>query len=183
MDVTVIRSRRKTLALQMKADGTIVVRAPMLIPKWEIRRFIESHESWIQNQLARLERQRELYPSAAPYTEDELKELAASARKDLTNRCAFWAERIGVSYGRISIRHQKSRWGSCSSKGNLNFNCLLMLAPEFVRDYVVVHELCHRRYMNHSPAFWHTVEQTFPEWRNAKNWLRQNGDFLMMRNP
>ena len=98
-------------------------------------------------------------------------------------RCAFWAEKVGVSYGRISIRHQKSRWGSCSSKGNLNFNCLLMLAPDSVRDYVVVHELCHRKHMNHSPEFWQAVEQAIPEWRSAKIWLKQNGDALMLRNP
>ena len=70
-----------------------------------------------------------------------------------------------------------------SSKGNLNFNCLLMLAPESVRDYVVVHELCHRKYMNHSTAFWHAVEQAIPDWRSAKAWLKQNGEALMLRNP
>jgi predicted metal-dependent hydrolase len=86
-----------------------------------------------------------------------------------------------VSYGRITIRNQKTRWGSCSGKGNLNFNCLLMLAPPEVLDYVVVHELCHRREMNHSPRFWALVEQVLPDWRQRRQWLKTHGDALMRR--
>ena len=111
-----------------------------------------------------------------------MKELAERARHDLTMRCAFWAEKVGVSYGRISIRHQKTKWGSCSSKGNLNFNCLLMLAPETVRDYVVVHELCHRKQMNHSEAFWAEVERVLPGYREARKWLKTHGQELMQYN-
>jgi hypothetical protein len=183
MEVTVIRSRRKTIAMQVKPDGTILVRAPRLMPQWAVRRFVESRQDWIRNQLkkqAAAQKQRE---EAGILTEKELKELAGNARRDLTARCEYWAERVGVTYGRISIRHQRSRWGSCSSKGNLNFNCLLMLAPESVRDYVVVHELCHRKHMNHSPAFWREVERAVPDWRSAKAWLKQNGEALMLRNP
>ena len=183
MEVTVIRSRRRSIALQLKPDGSILVRAPRLLPQWEIRRFVENHRSWIQNQLQKQAAAQELRDAAEPLDERELKALRESARRDLTQRCAFWAERRGVSYGRISIRHQRSRWGSCSSKGNLNFNCLLMLAPESVRDYVVVHELCHRKHMNHSPAFWQMVEQALPDWRSAKVWLKRNGETLMLRNP
>ena len=183
MEVTVIRSRRRSIALQLKPDGSILVRAPRLLPQWEIHRFVENHRSWIQNQLQKQAAAQELRDAAEPLDECELKALRESARRDLTQRCAFWAERLGVTYGRISIRHQRSRWGSCSSKGNLNFNCLLMLAPESVRDYVVVHELCHRKHMNHSPAFWQMVEQVLPDWRSAKAWLKRNGDALMLRNP
>ena len=183
MEVTVIRSRRRTISMQMKPDGSILVRAPRLLPRREIRRFVESHESWIQDQMKKQAAAQKLRDAAQPLDERELKALAESARRDLTQRCAFWAERLGVTYGRITIRHQRSRWGSCSSKGNLNFNCLLMLAPESVRDYVVVHELCHRKHMNHSQAFWQMVEQAMPDWRSAKAWLKGNGDALMLRNP
>ena len=113
----------------------------------------------------------------------ELSQMTSKARQDLTERVEYFAPRIGVSYGRISIRHQKTKWGSCSSKGNLNFNCLLMLAPEAVRDYVVVHELCHRKQMNHSEAFWAEVERVLPPYREARKWLKTHGQELMQYNP
>ncbi len=183
MEVSVIRSRRKTLSLQVKADGSVEVRAPLLLPKAEIQRFVEEHRAWIQKRLKQQAEAAERQKLTVPLTETELKQLVKNAREDLSRRCSFWASRIGVTYGRISIRHQKGRWGSCSARGNLNFNCLLMLAPESVRDYVVVHELCHRRHMNHSPAFWQALEQAYPGWREAKAWLKQNGEALMLRNP
>ena len=88
---------------------------------------------------------------------------------------------MGVRFGRITIRAQKTRWGSCTSSGNLNFNCLLMLTPPEVIDYVVVHELCHRLHMDHSPAFWQEVERWYPDYRPWKNWLREYGSQLIGR--
>ena len=85
------------------------------------------------------------------------------------------AKIIGVDYGRITIRNQKTRWGSCSSKGNLNFNCLLMLTPPEVIDYVVVHELCHRKEMNHSKDFWREVEKVLPNYLDQVKWLKDEG--------
>lgn len=183
MEITVIRSSRRSVSLQVKPDGTVVVRAPRLFPQREIRRFVESHSTWIQKQLAKLAAARQLQGEIVPLSKEELKVVTESARQDLTRRCEYWSAIIGVTYGRISIRHQKSKWGSCSSKGNLNFNCLLMFAPDEVRDYVVVHELCHRKHMNHSSAFWETVEHFLPNWKEAKNWLRINEKTLMLRNP
>ena len=88
------------------------------------------------------------------------KKLASKALDYIPGRVKYYADIIGVTYGKITIRNQKTRWGSCSSKGNLNFNCLLMLMPPEVIDYVVVHELCHRKQMNHSKAFWRKYFQT-----------------------
>ncbi|HAN50208.1 MAG TPA: metal-dependent hydrolase, partial [Lachnospiraceae bacterium] len=86
---------------------------------------------------------------------------------------------MGVDYGRITIRHQKTRWGSCSGKGNLNFNCLLMLTPPEVQEYVIVHELCHRKEMNHSYRFWAEVEDVLPDYRVQEQWLKTNGGALI----
>ena len=82
---------------------------------------------------------------------------------------------MGVSYGRITVREQKTRWGSCSAKGNLNFNWKLILMPEGILDYLVVHELAHRMEMNHSPAFWRVVEREIPDYRERRMWLKKNG--------
>jgi predicted metal-dependent hydrolase len=86
-----------------------------------------------------------------------------------------------VTYGRITVRNQRTRWGSCSSKGNLNFNCLLMLAPPDILDYVVVHELCHRKEMNHSPKFWAEVAKVIPDYKERQKWLRTEGSNIMRR--
>ena len=90
---------------------------------------------------------------------------------------------MGVTYGRSTIRSQHTRWGSCSARGNLNFNCLLALTPPEVLDYVVVHELCHRKELNHSPAFWAEAERVLPDYKNRRNWLKENGTALIARLP
>ena len=88
---------------------------------------------------------------------------------------------MGVTYGKITIRNQKTRWGSCSKTGNLNFNCLLMLAPPQVLDAVVVHELAHRKEMNHSPRFYREIEKVYPEYEKWNRWLKENGAILLKR--
>ena len=182
MNVAVIRSRRKTLALQVRESGEVVVRAPLFVREQEVRRFVEGHLAWIEKQQRKLAYAAEQRREIRPLSDAELSGLAEQARRDLTERAKYFAPLIGVTYGRISIPHQKTKWGSCSSKGNLNFNCLLMLAPEAVRDYVVVHELCHRKQMNHSEAFWAEVERVLPGYREARKWLKTHGQELMQYN-
>ena len=107
--------------------------------------------------------------------------LARQARQTIPERVAHFAPLVGVTYGRITIRSQHTLWGSCSSKGNLNFNCLLMLTPPEVLDYVVVHELCHRKEMNHSARFWAEVGRVIPDYEIQRKWLRENGTALISR--
>lgn len=101
------------------------------------------------------------------------------AREILSSSVQYWSSQMGVRYGRIAIREQRTRWGSCSQQGNLNFNWRLVLAPPQVRDYVVIHELCHLSYLNHSKEFWARVEQFCPEYRLQRRWLRENGHTLI----
>ena len=98
-------------------------------------------------------------------------------------RCELdvWAPTVGKSYGRVTIREQRTRWGSCSAQGNLNFNCLLMLAPPEVLDSVVVHELCHRKEPNHSKRFYAEVLRVLPDYRARQKWLKENGHRLLAR--
>lgn len=174
---TLVRSNRKTVSLQLMPDGSLTVRAPSRMPARDIQEFVESKRDWIESHRARLPEKID----EPRLTAEELHALAGQALNILPARVAHFAPLVGVSYGRITIRNQRSRWGSCSSKGNLNFNCLLMLCPPEVQDYVVVHELCHRKEMNHSPRFWAEVERVMPDYKQHQKWLKDNGTAIMGR--
>lgn len=176
-----IRSNRKTIAIQIKGDGRVIVRAPLRMSKDVIQQFIAQKESWIANHLVSIQLQKLCAEPA--FTDEELQQLANNAREDIAYRVAHFAPLVGVSYRQITIRAQKTRWGSCSATGNLNFNCLLMLCPEAVRDYVVVHELCHRKELNHSARFWREVVNILPTYAESREWLRASGNALIQRLP
>lgn len=173
----VIRSSRKTISIQITPGGDVLVRCPNRMRGEDIRTFVESKRGWIEKHLSGLSEKTDVQP----FTREELQSLIQQARKVIPERAAHFAPTIGVTYGRITIRSQRTRWGSCSSRGNLNFNCLLMLVPPEVLDYVVVHELCHRKELNHSPRFWAEVEKALPDYRSQKKWLKENGSALIRR--
>lgn len=179
MDYKIIRSGRKTTTIQITPEGQVVVRCPRQVTDRQIARLVESRRDWLESHLAR----RRAEPVLPPFTPEELEELARQALEDIPPRVIRHARQMGVSFGRVTIRCQRTRWGSCSGKGNLNFNCLLMLAPEEVRDYVVVHELCHLLQLNHSPAFWAEVERVMPGWRAHRKWLKEQGTPIIRRIP
>ncbi len=179
----VIRSKRKSLGLEVKPDGRVIVRAPRWVPDLALRQFVQRNRDWILARQRQAQRWQQEHPRPEALSEEELAQLVKQARRRFGERAAYFAPRVGVDYARIAIRKQRSKWGSCSSKGNLNFNCLLMLAPEEVLDYVVVHELCHRLEMNHSPRFWAQVKRVLPDYEQSRRWLRQNGAELMARLP
>ncbi len=179
MEIKIIKSKRKSIAIQLKEPGVITVRAPYRMNKADIMAFVESKMDWIEKHMAELElRQREA-EKVKPLSELELDELFESAKWTIPSRVRYYAPIVGVDYGRITIRRQKSRWGSCSSKGNLNFNLALMRAPIEVLDYVVIHELCHRLEMNHSARFWAEVKRVMPDYEIQEKWLKEHGDAIM----
>ena len=182
MDIQILRSRRKTLSMELK-DGGVLVRAPRWVSREEIDRFVASHQAWLQKALTREARRQAELAAVVPLTPEELDDLAAQARAYLPQRVAFYAPLVGVDYGKITIRRQRARWGSCSAQGNLSFNCLLMLAPPAVLDSVVVHELCHRKVMNHSPRFYQLLLRVMPDYQTHHRWLKQNGPALIARLP
>lgn len=107
------------------------------------------------------------------FSQEERVAGRAAAKQYVPQRVAWYADRMGVTYEKITIREQKTRWGSCSSTGSLNFNWKLMLLPQELLDYVVVHELAHRKVMNHSPAFWAVVEAELPNYRELRAKLKE----------
>lgn len=182
-EIEVIRSRRKSLSLELRPDGRVLLRAPLWVTRRQLEAFAEKNRSWIDRKQEEARLRREAAPAVPPLTEEELKDLQKRGRLLFARRAAYYAPLVGVDYGRISVRRQRSKWGSCSSQGNLNFNCLLLLAPEEVLDYVVVHELCHRLEMNHSPRFWANVRRVLPDYERSRRYLRENGAALMARLP
>ena len=181
MKVTVIRSNRKTVAIQVNSDLGVTVRAPRSALEKDIEEILKKKEAWISRHIEKIKKTKERFEAepTEKWTREKVIALAEEALKVIPERVEYFAKIIGVTYGRITIRNQKTRWGSCSSKGNLNFNCLLMLAPPEVLDYVVVHELCHRKQMNHSKAFWAEVEKVCPDYKAAKKWLKEEGSQLI----
>ena len=183
MEVTVIRSNRKTVAIQVNSDLSVTVRVPRRATKGDIERILKEKEAWILKHMEQIAKRKAEYEAmdVDRLTNAEVQELVDKAVKYIPERVAHFAKLIDVDYGRITIRNQKTRWGSCSSKGNLNFNCLLMLAPPEIIDYVVVHELCHRKEMNHSKDFWNEVEKILPDYKDSVKWLKEEGSCIMRR--
>ena len=176
--INIIRSRRKTISCMIK-NGTVEVRAPLRMSEVQIQEFLKRHWAWIEKVLEKDRKLKEDLEKLPAITFEDITKLAEEAKKVIPQRVSFYAEKIGVTYGRITIRNQKTVWGSCTAKGNLNFNCLLMLTPPEVIDCIVVHELCHRKYMNHSAAFYAEVIKAFPDYRKWEKWLKENGKRLI----
>lgn len=184
MEYELIRSKRRSIGIEVTWEGEVRVRAPYSAPIDKINAVVESRESWIEEtrEKIKVRKQQMDQNGIKRLNRAELEELANQAVEYIPQRVAFFAKKMGVTYGRITIRNQKSRWGSCSAKGNLNFNCFLMMTPPEVIDYVVVHELCHRKEMNHSKAFWACVEEVLPDYKKWNQWLKEYGSMIIDQN-
>jgi predicted metal-dependent hydrolase len=179
--IELIRSKRRSISIEITPDARVIVRAPKYASVSEINRVIGEKADWIDKHLRQMqERQKQRLENPQPeLTKQEIKLLTTKAKRIIPQRVRYYAQIMGLEYGRITIRMQKSRWGSCSSKGNLNFNCLLMRTPDEIIDYVVVHELCHLKEMNHSERFWAEVEKIFPDYKERRKWLKDHGNEIM----
>jgi len=215
----IIRSKRKTIALIVKPDGSVVVRAPMRVPVAYIREFVEKNAQWITKKKAEV--QSIVRPASKRFVDGEefmflgkayplqlvngqksplrLEEgtfkLARSTVKNaarvferwyrtealhiLKERVEWYAGQYGFEYKKIGITSARTRWGSCSASGSLNFSWRLILTPPEVVDYVVVHELAHTQIHNHSRTFWKKVRSIMPEYDQHRKWLRKNGHPLL----
>ena len=181
IEIEIIKSNRKTIAIEVRQDLRVIVRAPKRASNREIMKFVEQKQDWIAKHLAYMQIRYEETRRAKEkqFTDDDIRKMKDEAKRVIPDRVKYYAGIMGVTFGKITIKNQKTRWGSCSSKGNLNFNCLLMLTPDKVRDYVVIHELCHLKQMNHSKMFWAEVEKVMPDYKVYMQWLSRNGNMLI----
>lgn len=174
MNIEIIKTKRKTISLEIQREGRVIVRAPLGITERELEDFIESHKSWIERKRRLLEerKQQALSIKAPPSDEispQEWKQIKTSFAEAVEEYC----HRMNVTVGRITIRDQKTRWGSCSAKGNVNFNYRLYYMPRELMEYVVVHELAHRKHMDHSARFWEEVARYCPKYRIHRKELKK----------
>lgn len=181
----IVRSRRKSIGIEICPDGEVLVRAPVNAPLNVIENLIQERSQWIKEHqgmvIERDKARKEMLAALDPITMEDMERMGDEMLKVFPQRVKMFAEMLNVTYGRITIRNQKTRWGSCSSKGNLNFNCLLMEMPEAIRDYVIVHELCHRIELNHSKRFWALVEAVMPDYKERRRYLKEEGEKVMLR--
>ena len=178
---TIIKSFRKSYSITVERDGTVTIRAPFFMSEKKINKIIDERKKWIERAQKKIANRAEKLNSLTPITSDEIDSLKAGAKPIIEEKVRLFADKIGVKYGKITIRNQKTRYGSCTAKGNLNFNCLIMLMPEEIIDYVIVHELCHIKEMNHSRRFWNEVESILPDYKERRKWLKLNGNILIER--
>ena len=166
--VRVRRARR--YLLRVDHEGRVRVTIPRGGSRREADAFARRHSAWIARQRARL--------SEPHLTPDERAAARERAARELPARLHELAGRHGLDVHRVSVRSQHSRWGSCGRNGHICLNWRLVLMPELVRDYVLIHELMHLRRMDHSPEFWRLVAEACPGYPDARRWLRQHGPSL-----
>ena len=170
MEYTLIRSRRKTLALEITRDAKLVVRAPMRCPQREIDRFLQQKERWIALHMAKMQARRESHPE--PTAEQEAA-LRQKAKEILPALVAQYAALMGVEPTGITVTGARTRFGSCSPKNRLSFSFRLMDYPMEAIEYVVVHELAHIRHKNHGPDFYKEIQLVLPDWRERNAMLKR----------
>jgi hypothetical protein len=170
---TIKRFRRsKRVRFSISQDRALLVTAPKATPLYFIERALREKESWILRTLKYFEG----LPKPAGVVSDEklYNKYKEEARELVSRRIVYWNAFYNFSWGRISIRNQKTRWGSCSKKGNLNFSYKLALLPKELSDYVIVHELCHLKEFNHSKNFWELLSRTIPDHKKKRKALHQH---------
>ncbi len=168
MDYEIVYSGRRTLAIAIK-DGRVIVRSPYGVSSDRIEKSLLSHREWIEKQIEKQKIKAERFPEL---TEERIRELRKTARRVLTEKTENFSKIMGLKYGRITITSAKTRFGSCTSKGNISYSYRLMLYPEAAIDYVVVHELAHLLEMNHSKRFYAIVEKILPDYKQRKALLK-----------
>lgn len=165
------RPYTRSIRLSIERDGTLSVSIPATYPIFLLKIFLIRRYEWITKNLERLKNNPSIL--AIKHSRSEQSEYKKQTKILVNERLKYFNQFYNFSYQRVAIRNQKSRWGSCSSKGNLNFNYRLCLLPASLADYIIVHELCHLKEMNHSKAFWSLVAKELPDYKNRQKVLKK----------
>jgi predicted metal-dependent hydrolase len=204
----IVRTKRKTLAIEVTRDARLIVRAPQRMPHETIERFVEKKRGWIEKKKREAQKKRALsvpkrfengelfWYLVAPLSFDDGFALSkkrcadahalfvawykARAKEVIHERLLYYSDLSGIEFTLFRITGAKKRWGSCNSKGNLHFAWRLVMAPLPVVEYVAVHELAHIVEKNHSERFWRRVERILPDYKDRRAWLRKNGTLLVL---
>lgn len=177
--VFVRHARARRYVIRVIGDGTVRVTIPRWGSKREAAAFAGQERAWIEKQRRRIEQNRLLpnpelrAPDAAPGTRNPEPDVLARAKRELPARLFELAAEHRLTVARVSVRNQRSRWGSCSRSGHICLNWRLVDVPDWIRDYVIIHELMHLKRMDHSRRFWKLVAQACPAYQDARRWLRQ----------
>lgn len=180
-----IKSRRKSCSISVDMEKGVIVRIPVGFSQKQLGEFFQEKEEWITRYYLKYkETQEKINKKRGAMTSHQREALQKryreAAKEYIPKRVEFYKQFVSGDYSRITIRDQKTRWGSCSASGTLSFSWRLMLAPPAILDYVVVHELCHFEHMNHSREFWQAVENILPDYKQRRDWLKEHGAELML---
>ena len=160
--------RANHIRLALYPDKSIVVTKPFFCSQKTLERFITSKKKWIEKKFQYFDK----LPKKRRFSREHYLKNRETARKIMKNKVDKYSKELGLAYQKISIRDQKTRWGSCSKQGNLNFNYKIILLPEHLQDYIIIHELCHLQELNHSKKFWNLVSTICPEHKNYRRELK-----------
>jgi predicted metal-dependent hydrolase len=168
---TKINKRAKRISVRVYPDERVVVTMPKKLPEAFVQGFVERKSEWILQTQDWFKKHPQ--PVRTKHTKREIEQYKKEALQLVTERLLHFNQQYGFRYTKISIRNQKTRWGSCSRTGTLSFNYRIALLPSGLADYIIVHELCHLKEMNHSVKFWKLVSETTPDWKERRKALRK----------
>ncbi len=169
IEYEIIRSKRRTMSVEVDTSGNVLVRAPRLMPKWTIEAFVRERADWIERARQRQARRQQNLPEIR---EEDKPLYVKRAKAILPSKIDYYARRMGVQPTGLTVTSARTRFGSCSGKNRLSFSWRLMAYPEAAIDYVVVHELAHIRYKDHSRAFYGFIESILPDYRDRIRLLK-----------
>jgi len=175
-------ARARRYVIRVTADGVVRVTIPQWGSKREAAAFAERERAWIAKQQRRAEEER-AQPKPSEMAGEVARDLRSRAKRALPARVFELAAQHGLTVARVSVRNQRWRWGSCSRAGHICLNWRLMTMPDWVRDYVIIHELMHLKRMDHSLQFWKLVARVCPDYQNARRWLRQHARGVASQHP